>query len=125
MKFDSFITLCQTARFVNVVFPDGNDSLVTASVSASNEKAGYFYEIGATEEEDFVIRKSDVAKAVADGKGLNMTVLVRDTEPEVGEKWIEYNGDSYVPREATVFFLGLVTLDPDKLLAKAAATAKA
>ncbi len=121
MKFDNFVALCSTARFVNIVFANGEDSLVTVGVSASSETAGYFFEIGCTEEEDFVIRKSDAAKATPEGKGFKMTVLVRNTDAEAGENWITYKNETYVPREATVYFLGLVTLDPEKLLAKAAA----
>ncbi len=120
MKFDNFITLCTTARFVNIQFTGNHDdALVTPSVSASSETEGCFCYPDTTEGFDFVIRKSDTAKATPAGNGLKMNVLVGEEHIEEGEKTIEHDGNVYAVREATVYFLALRELNPEKVLAAA------
>jgi hypothetical protein len=119
MKFNNFVTLCSAARFINIDFAD-TDVLTTVSVPASSDTEACLCELDRTEGYDYLIRKEDVEAMTPEGKGFKVKVLVFDpASDEEGDTEIIHNGDTHTVRDATLSFLALRTMDPEKVLASA------
>jgi hypothetical protein len=109
MKFNDFRNCCMKARFINIRIGD-QDLLLLPDITSSDESQACFHAPDRTEGFDYLIRKSDIAKAIPHGNGLKISVLVPADSTDEGGEVVMHEGEPYLRQGATLYFMALVEL---------------